>query len=212
MNQPQEELRSFFATSEATIATDISTAHDHCEAIAAELKTLTSVAMENRSADQTARIWHLLLLQAYALYTSPDVAIELRTFHACVAAGAVAGTAVTLMSTMEYFAILALLPSIRPRHGAAHGEYTSPEASGRGIHEAVFAYTLRRYHLDEVANLFENEPLRLDLYREIGARVLFGHFCDDEASKAIDETARRHFGENAFQKLLARVAELRGDS
>jgi UTP:GlnB (protein PII) uridylyltransferase len=78
----------------------------------------------------------------------------------------------------------------------------------QGIEDTVFVFALRRYHLDEQANLFEQDRLAFEIQREIGRRVLFNS-KDSEIERLLSDYFLREYGKEALRRVEIRVMELR---
>jgi hypothetical protein len=77
-----------------------------------------------------------------------------------------------------------------------------------GVSDTVFLFVMRRYHMDEQADLFEQNRTEFEIQREIGRRVVYR--VDDEGGKDADRF-RKEYGEEALQRVLSRSRDLRGE-
>lgn len=78
-----------------------------------------------------------------------------------------------------------------------------------GIAQTVFIFTLRRYFLDEMADLYEQDYRTFEIHREVGRRVLSDDDDREETCQILDSYFLRTYGEGELTRMKARVEELR---
>ena len=115
------------------------------------------------------------------------------------------------------------MEAIRVREGLAEDEFWAFKNEGPSdyqelsaefgrilerVTDTVFIFALRRYHLGEVADLFEADRVLFEIQREVGRRLIFPS-RDDKVEKLMDDYFRREYGEEAFERVRSRTKELR---
>jgi hypothetical protein len=73
----------------------------------------------------------------------------------------------------------------------------------------IFVFMLRRYRLDEHANLFEQDRATFEIQREIGRRVVMSTRTEAvEIEKRMDDYFRKQYGVGALRQVLRRAQQL----
>jgi hypothetical protein len=219
-------LEVLFDIERDAINRDLRRAEEDIPAIANEISSLFALPLTARTPKTDARLAHLLLVQAHEFCRGEAIAPELKTFHAAFAAGHVVqdaemvaadkGTCAELSSRMD---------AIRRREGLADDEFWVKQDEGpqdyrelndefgrvlEGVEDTIFAFVLRRYHMNEVADLFERNRVAFEIQREVGRRVISPPRRDTEdIEKQMDEYFRGEYGADALQRVQSRANELR---
>jgi hypothetical protein len=184
---PSETLKILFDIKQDAIDRDIQLAETDILSVANEIKSLYALPLAARTPKTDARLAHLLMVQACELCRG-EAAPELKTFHAAFAAEHVVEDAEMVAGDRDTCAELASrLNAIRGREGLTDDEFWSRREGPQdyrelndklegildSVMETVFIFVMRRYHMDEQADLFERNREEFDIQREIGRRALF---------------------------------------
>jgi len=221
---PSETLQILFAMQEDAIDRDLQRAEDNILAVANEISSLLAIPFDAKTPTTDARLAHLLMVQARELSRRDRLAPEVRTFYAAFGAGHVAQDAETVAADKDTCAELsARMDTIRRREGLAEGEFWEMQHEGpqdyrdltnefgrvlERVADTVFAFVLRRYQMQEEADLFEQDRLLFETYREVGRRVIFPSH-DEEIEKMMDDYFRNEYGLDALNRVRLRAKELR---
>lgn len=222
---PSKTLSILFGLEKSTIDQDIRAAEIDLVGVANEISSLVGVPFDAKTPEIEARLAHLLMVQAYALCQRDGVPPEVKTFYAAFGAGGIVQDAESAAADKDTLARLSSeMEVIRRREGLSEDEFWMRNEGPADyekledqygqvlekIEDTVFTFALRRYHLDEQANLFEQDRLTFEMHREIGRRVIF-HPREDAASieKLLDDYFLKEYGADALRRVELRVNELR---
>lgn len=177
-----------FDIKQDVINRDVRRAEEDIRTITNEISSLFSLPLTVRTSEIDARLAHLLMVQAHDLCRRDAVAPELKTFYAAFAARHIVQDAETVAADKDTCAELsARMDSIRRREGLADDEFWVMKDEGpqdyrelddqfgrvlERVADTVFAFVLRRYHMDEHADLFERDRVAFEIQREVGRRVI----------------------------------------
>lgn len=189
-----ESFSELFKISDEVIAADIARARNAPESHKAELQSLASTPFKDRDARTKARINHLNICFYAALRDRlPE---ELSLAGATMACGQIGQEA-------DFLEFTRLNP-----HFDAHTEdsqIVQPEAN---IWQTVVASLFERYGMTELAELLEGNRPEFDIQWEIGSRVMRTE-RDEALLKNLDAGAERRLGEQAYRRVITRVAEIK---
>lgn len=224
-NDPPKTLERFFSITPETIQADLQQGAEDIRSLLRESRALEALPVESLTPEHEARLLHLQLIEA-AYVASDDVfAPEVKTFYAAFAAGHVAQDAEIIAADQESCArISAQMHEIRQREGLTEGQ--SWELSQEGpddyrrlddefgevlsrVADTVIPFVLRRYGLNEAADLFEQDRAEFEIQREIGRRVVVPS-QNEEIAKVFEKGFVREYGAEALARVVARAAQLRG--
>ena len=166
------------------------------------------------------------MVVAYERRRRDAVASELKTFYAAFGAGHIAQDAEMVAADKDTCAKLSSrMDVIRRREGLADDELWAMQHEGpqdyrelsdefgrvlERVADTVFAFVLRRYHMDEHADLFERNRVAFEIQREVGRRVISPPRKETEdIEKQMDDYFRREYGADALHRVQARAKELR---
>lgn len=222
---PSETLKILFDITQDAIDDDLQRAETDIHSISSEISSLFAMPLDVRTPKIDARLGHLLMVQASDFCSREAIAPELKTFYAAFGAGNVVQDAEMVAADKDTCAELASrMNAIRRREGLAVDEFWEfdegpqdyrelDDEVGRileSVTDTVFTFVMRRYHIDEQADLFERNRVEFEIQREIGSRVTSP--LSDEAEdvqKSMDDNFRRKYGEEALQRVLSRSKQLR---
>jgi hypothetical protein len=221
---PSQTLKLLFAIEQAEIDRDLERAKKDLLSLANEISALLAIPFNAKTPRTDARLAHLLLLQAHELSRRAAMAPELRTFYAAFGAGHVAQDAESIAADKDMCLELTKhMDAIRVREGLKEDELwvttdEGPEDYRRlneefgrvleRVADTVFTFVLRRYRIDEQADLFEGDRVLFESYREVGRRVVFPS-RDIEIEKMMDDYFASEYGIDALQRVKSRAGELR---
>ena len=180
-------LEILFAIESEAIRRDLRRAEEEFDAIGDELALLTLATLrpDTRPPQTYARLAHLSLIHAHELCRRETVVPEMRTFYAANGAERVTENAAAV---------------------ARKQDATRMDA----IRDTIFAFALRRYQMDEIADLFENDRIAFEIQREIGRRGFHTPRKETEAvEKLMDDYFRNRFGAKVLQRIQTRAKEIR---
>lgn len=219
-----ETLDMLFGMEQVAIDRDLEVVKDKIRQVAAELSSLSAVPLAAKTSETNARILHLLMVQAHELCRHEAVEPEIKTFYAAFGAGHIAQEVEGVATNKDTLAELSSrMDAIRVREGLAEDEFWAFKHEGPSdyqelsaefgrilerVTDTVFLFALRRYHLGDVADLFEKDRVLFEIQREVGRRLIFPS-RDDEVEKLMDDYFRREYGEEARQRVRSRTKELR---
>jgi len=187
-----------------------------------QISSLNGIPVEACTPETDARLAHLLMVQAHKLCQGDKLPPEIKTFYAAISADRIASEAVTVaMDKGELAELSASIDAVRRREGLTGDEewrlgegpadYRQLEAkAGRVIDritDTIFAYMLRRYRLEEHAELFERDRVAFEIQREVGHRVLYG----TGAERLMDKYFRETYGAAALRRVKLRTKQLRAE-
>jgi hypothetical protein len=205
-------LRLFFDIEPATIARDLERVRRNPCGIASEL---ASVRVQSRNAsnpEHDARRKHLFMIQACGLCCRDDISPEVRTFFASFGAGDIAQAA-EMIAAFKYASAEdgavdgEKHPGERPKDDREIGD--KYEKILERVADTVLVTVLRRYHLEDLADLFESDRVAFEINREIGRRICMPATKEfGDAAELMDGYFRDQYGDEAMAKVLARVAEI----
>lgn len=189
-----DAFSELFKIPNEVIAADLARARFNPESHKAELQSLGRIPLRDRDAKTKARINHLNICFYAALRDS--LPAELALAGATMACGQIGQEA-------DFLEFTRLNPDFDIHAGDAHVE--TPNAD---IWETVVGSLFDRYGMKDLADLLESNRVEFDIQWEIGSRVM--RSAKDEALfKPLDEGAERRLGEQAFRRVIARVAEIK---
>ncbi len=222
---PSETLAFLFKIEPQVIENDIRRAQENIRSITDEIALVKAVPFHERTPEMEARRAHLFMIQTHELCRRDTVAPEVQTFYASLGAGYIAQDAEMVAANRDTCAELSKqMDDIRRREGFAPDECWVMRWEGPqdyrdlseqfcrvldGITDTIFVFALRRYHLDDQADLFEKDRVTFDIQREIGRRVI-RPLLENEADveDMIDDGFRRKYGSSAFKRVLDRAQEI----
>jgi hypothetical protein len=222
---PSKTLDLLFAIEPQLITHDLRRAEDDIRSIADEIASVQAIPFDAKTPQIEARRAHLFMIQAHELCRRDSIAPEVQTFYAAFGAGHIAQDAEMVAADRDTCAELSRqMDAIRRREGLATDEFWAMQGEGpqdyrdlsdefgrvlERITDTVFVFALRRYHLNDQADLFERDRVTFEIQREIGRRVIMPLKNDEEVGKMMDDYFRREYGTTAFERVLARVQEIR---
>lgn len=225
---PSRTLELLFAIEPQIITRDLHDAEDDLRSVATEISSLLGIPFDAKTSEIDARLAHLLMIQAHEFCRRDTIAPEVQTFYAAFGAGHIAQDAEMVAADRDSCAELsARMDAIRRREGLADDEFWEMRHEGpqdyrdlsekfgqmlERVADTIFVFVLRRYHLNAQADLHERDRVAFEVQREIGRRVIMSPREDaEDVQKMMDDYFRREYGEAAFERVLARVKQIRGD-
>ncbi len=221
---PAKTLEILFALEPEAINHDLRRAEDNIDAITTEITSLLAHPPAAVTPEQDARLTHLILVEAHDLCRLDGFPPELKTYAAAASAERVSERAEAVASHKDTLAELAArMMAICRREGLTSTEPWVLDGNGppefqKLIYEflrilarismTVFTSTLRRYHMDEQADLFECDPKEFNIQHEIGRRVM-SPMRKKDAEQFMQDFFRTRYGEAVSQRVQSRVKELR---
>jgi len=202
-----ETLRILFAMDPKQIDRDLKAAAQDIPALASKLHSLASVPPGEKTAETNAEMHHLMMIHARVMSDIEEVPSELKAFYA-ESATWISDEAVMIDVANGWLRKL-LSPKIAEddwhKCEMADAEF---EAAAERVGNTVFDWILRRYGLDDQADLHERDPRTFDMRHEIGRRATSNE-TNSEAEKLLDKYCKKKFGEDGFRQIVERAAELR---
>jgi hypothetical protein len=222
---PSEMLAILFAIKQEVVLRDLKRAEEDIEAFNRELASFQAIPFEAATPEIEARRAHLFMIHAHELASRDAMAPEVQTFYAALGAGRIADDATSVAANKDTLGELNdHINAIRRREGLGEDEFWHAkdgpedyrEASEEfdqqltAIYETIVSFVLRRYHLDAQADLYEKDRVKFEIQREIGRRVLVPPGAETiQAEEQMDIYFREKFGDEAHERMLARVIEIR---
>jgi hypothetical protein len=218
-----ETLRLFFDIDAATIARDLDRVRRNPCGIASELASVRVQSRNASSPEHDARRKHLFMIQACGLCGRDDISPEVRTFFASFGAGDIAQAAEMVAAFKGSCAdISGQMDVMRTRDGVVDDENDRDEGQKdyrelenkyekilERVADTVLVTVLRRYHLKDLADLFESDRVAFEVNREIGRRICMPATKElGDAAELMDGYFRDQYGDEAMERVLARVAEI----
>lgn len=227
-NDPVATLAYFFGLGEDVIRCDLERVKKDPDAIHREAKALQAVNYKARSAEIEGKIHHLTMVRAHQLCGLPHIVPEFKTFYAGFGAGGVTQDAEMVAHEKGRLAALSekmaeirkredLLPEEFWYRGEGPDDYEVleneyGEVSG-GIVDTIFVHTLRRYRLNEQADLYEADSKEFEIQREIGRRILLSPKENElEMEELMDSNIRDNYGSDVLSRIRRRVEKLRANN
>lgn len=223
MKDPSKILELLFAIEPESIARDLRLAEDDFDTIAEEIADLRAIPQEATTPETDARRSHLFMVQAHKLCGQDNIEPEERTFFAAFGACRIAQDAETLASNKGACAeLLDRIEQLERRSGLGPGEYLEKgeapefdqlnEEFGKileGVFDTVFLFALRRYHLNDAADLYERDLAEFEIQREIGRRAFLPSPDDSEdVEKMLQNGFLKKFGRPALERIVSRSREI----
>jgi hypothetical protein len=221
---PSKTLEILFDIKQEAINHDLRRAEEDTRSISTEISSLFAVPLAVRTPETDAKIAHLFMVEAHEICRRDSVAPELNTFFAAFAAGHIVQDAETVAWGKDTCAALSSrMNLIRRREGLADDEdwvfdegpqdYRELDDKVRQVLErvedTVFVFVLRRYRMDEHADLFERDRREFEIQREIGSRVNSPPCKETENTEnEKDDYFRREYGSDALERVRSRVKEI----
>lgn len=218
-------LDILFSMDPSEIRRDLRRAEEDIEPMASEFLSLLALPLAQQTPETDARVAHLLMVQSHELCRRDAVPPEIKTFHSAASAANIAEYAETVSAGKGTCAQLsARMDLILRRQDLATHEFRAPDEAPPDYRElsdefarmlarvadTVSVFVLRRYRLDEQADLFERDRMAFDLQREVGRRVAFPPAKDSEDSDTLmDDYIKVHYGAKLLRQVRSRVKELR---
>lgn len=218
-------LARFYAIKPERIARDLRESKDRLPQVAAALARVQDIAFDDRTADDEARIAHLMMVQAHELCRAPGVLPEFKMFYAAFGTGNIVQLAETVAMDQGRLAELRRqMDEIRRREGLSPDEdwfhqggppdhrtlEAEADALGDRIVDTVLIAVLNRYGLTEQAKVYEHDRRQWDFLREAGSRVITGSDGDSAGVETIlDQHYIESYGETFVLDLQRRVAAIR---
>lgn len=222
-----ETLAILFAIEQSVIDRDLAAAEENFDAVIDEIQALLVAPPKAKSPAKTARLAHLMMIQAHEVCQDENAPAEIKVYYAWFGAEQTVGEAENAAPGKDNLAeILSRIETIRKREGLAQGEYWErgngpadfqelddefEEVLGR-IRDTVFTFVLRRYRLDAQAELFERDRVEFEVQREVGRRFIApAHKQTPDADQVMDEFFEDQYGPDALRRVHQRLVALRGD-
>jgi len=223
---PAETLRIFFEIPHEVILRDIERAEADYVGLTDEIAAWEDVPPLDRTSQSEAHQCHLFLVKAAVAFKNEHVQPELKTFFAAMGSGHVVSVVEDAADTKDNLGKLKTqMAAIERREGLKPGEFWVYRNEGpddyraledqrdeifERIEHTVYPMVLRRYGLNEMADLYERDFATFEIQREIGSRVIHPRQEEDaEVQKLIDGAITREHGEEALEKIRRRVEEIR---
>jgi len=220
---PAETLKALFAIEQSAIDRDLRKAEGRLLEIVTEISAL--LALPTKTSETDARVAHLWMIQAHELCRLDKFATELKTFHAAFGASQIAQDASGIAADKDTCAeISARMKLICQREGLPEGEFWVMRSEGpkdyqdlnaefeqilRSVEDTVFTFLLRRYDLNNYAELFEQDRVSFEIQREIGRRISMPvqeEAIDIEA--LMDDYFLKQYGADALAHVQSRTVDL----
>lgn len=224
---PSKTLTILFSMERRTIDRDLESAEGEIVVLAGRISALFAIPVALRTPEIDARLAHLLMVQAHELCRNETLQPELKTFYAAFGAGYVAQDAEHVAAGKDTLANLSIrIDAIRRREGLADDEYWTRNQGPAdycaldaefdrivtGISEMVFAFALRRYRLENCAELYEQDRVTFEIKREVGRRIISPARGDTAAiEKLMDDYCRKQYGPDALHHVKVRTKQLRAE-
>lgn len=223
---PSKTLEILFSMEESDVERDLWKIRENGCAFANAIQWLAQLPLNAKSAETDARLAHLFMVQAHELCRRYNVPAELKTFSAAFGASQVVQDAGRVAMERDKLAELShLMDRVRQRAGLAenelwldnhaHEDYTSLKEEYKrvlkSIVDTVFIEVLRRYYLDDIADLFEHDRTEFEIQREIGRRYMVKKAEEISLIDRItDDLFEMEYGEQALRRVRIRLKEIRG--
>ena len=222
-----QTLAILFAIDQSVIDRDLADAEENFDAVIEEIQALLVIPPKSKTPEKAARLAHLMMIQAHEVCDDEDAPPEIKAYYAWFGAEQTVGEAENAAPGKDNLAdILARIEAIRQREGMAQGEYWEPgdgpadfqelddefEKVLARIRDTVFTFVLRRYRLDQQADLFERDRVEFEIQREVGRRFIApAHKQTPDLDQVMDEFFEDQFGADALKRVHQRLVALRGD-
>ena len=222
-----QTLAILFAIDQSVIDRDLADAEENFDAVIEEIQSLLVIPPKSKTPEKTARLAHLMMIQAHEVCQDEDAPPEIKAYYSWFGAEQTVSEAENAAPGKDNLAdILARIETIRQREGLAQGEYWE---SGDGpadfqelddefeqvlarIRDTVFTFVLRRYRLDQQADLFERDRVEFEIQREVGRRFIApAHNQTPDLDQVMDEFFEDQYGADALRRVRERLVALRSD-
>ena len=221
-----ETLAILLGMSQQAIDIDLENAREENLSIAREISSLGKTPCTARTPEGNARLAHLKMLQAHMVCDSEDVLPEFKTFYAALGAATIIEEVESVAANKDGLADLASqMDAIRSREGlTAHESWGKAENGpadyrvlsdvyGRileRIGDTALIYVLRRYRLEEQADLFESDRVSFEVQREVGRRLSVPMPDEGDAMEHLtNRYIERKYGTETLHRIEIRVRQLR---
>jgi hypothetical protein len=218
-----ETLGKFLTIADAQVAADLKSSASRLSEIELELASLVALPATAKTPEVEARLVHLFLLQAHAVCSSPFAAPEVKVFYAASAAGQLSDPVLYVSIDKDPLKSgLSAMEELCRREITSEDEWSTEDDAPAGyfeirdnvdeklakIDDTMFVFVLRRYGFTEQADLFERDPMAIDIAREIGRRVLYSP--DTQSVEDVyDAYIEREYGAGTLAEVKSRAAKLR---
>jgi hypothetical protein len=187
-HDPAAVLRLFFAIPQSQIERDVAEGEGDFGRLLEQLRDVDLGSRVSQDPAVHALYHHRQMVRAKALRSLDGVSEEMKFQFIHMAADHVAEEAVRVAHEQGQIAALGeRMRGIEEREGLKDGEYwplgegpedyqtlvAESDTLYRNVRDTVLASVLRRYGLDDVADLFENHRTRFDATVERGRRMIF---------------------------------------
>ena len=224
-NDPAAMLAIFLSIDPKVIARDLQEAQGQLRRVVDTISSLRAVHYKSRSPEIEAKISHFMMVQAHELASMPHIESEFKVFYVGFGAGEIVQNAEEAAFNKGKLAELSRkMAEIRKREGLSDGEYwyrhkgpadyqaleMESDDIAEKVTDTIFVHVLRRYSLNDQADLYEKDRAQFDILREIGGRVLMGNIGPgDEAQKILDAHIAQKHGQSVLDMIRKRARELR---
>lgn len=217
-------LKAFFDIEPSEIANALLPVDGKAGLLRAEIASLTKTPFDAKTPETEARIAHLWMVHANESCRNEAIPSELRTFYAWIGTCDIVNYVQNVAPGNGTLAKLSdLMRAIERREGMdddgifpndcepADYQQISSEWDKllEKITDTIVVAVLRRYELDDTADLYEHDRVNFEIHCEIGRRII----CSSNEDKASDK--KRHddyfqnkYGADALKQVQIRVAEI----
>jgi len=218
-NNPADVLKNFHSIDKRVIRYDLERIKANTKAIGDEIDALRAVDFKLRTSKIEAMILHLNMVRAYGFCRLPHIEPEIKIFYATIIAQKITMNVMMAAHNKGHLAdISKRMVEIGKREGLADDEfwycgagpddYNACDGEYNKIFEKIeatyFVDSLKRYEMDWVAELFENDPYEFEIQREIGRRVCMSHEKDIlNNNNLIDKDLRARYGSDVLASTVS---------
>lgn len=220
----QSRLSYLLVPEQAGIDADLATYQGHLADLIQDIRVLLHRPHEQRTHEVEARIAHLRMIQAHQFCEDETLPAEVRTFYAALAVERIAQDAEIAASGKGAVAQLTRqMEEVKSREGLAPDEnWLSNEGPQdyrrlaeqrekllRSIEQTIVVFLLRRYHLDEQAELYETDRVTFEVQREVGRILMMEGGSPPTEEDLLNGYLGRTYGPGAIERVLSRLREIR---
>lgn len=224
MKIADNKLIQLLAMEQGAVDADLGRYKGRVSELVGEIQSLLRLPREQKTRTVETRVGHLTMIQAHEFHRDEAIPKEVKTFYTAFGAERIAQEAeVAAFEKGTVSQLSARMEEIRVREGLVGDEYwmtgdgpddyrqlvDQQEALLDRIHETVFIFFLRRYRLEEYADLYERNRLAFEIQREVGRRLIHELGVSAEWQRLLGNCFRARFGAAALGRVVARVEAIR---
>ncbi len=225
VTKAESRLSFLLGIEQSEIDADLARYYGRVAELIEEIRQLLHRPRAERGVEVEAKVAHLRMIQAHEFCVDATLPPEVKTFYAALGAEAIAQDAGFAAAEKGAVAELARqMQEIREREaqpceetwGRGEGPQDYQELAGRhaellqNIEQTMIVFLLRRYRLDDQADLYEKDRATFEIQREIGRILMMESGSPPAEQELLNGYLGKNYGQGAVQRVLSRLREIRG--